>query len=58
MAIEFKLQQLFREPIERIIYLDPGYSGHASDVCHDYPNTAERIFHWRERCVEPGSRHR
>ncbi|ETT62821.1 phosphotransferase [Paenibacillus sp. FSL H8-0457] len=32
MAIESKLQQLFREPIERITYLDPGYSGHASDV--------------------------
>jgi hypothetical protein len=32
MAIESKLQQLFHEPIERITYLDPGYSGHASDV--------------------------
>ncbi|MCQ6557222.1 aminoglycoside phosphotransferase family protein [Paenibacillus mendelii] len=26
------LQQLFQEPIEEIIALDPGYSGHASDV--------------------------
>jgi len=26
------LQPLFHEPIEQIAYLDPGYSGHASDV--------------------------
>ncbi|WP_274366285.1 phosphotransferase [Paenibacillus thermotolerans] len=26
------LQQLFKEPIQQIMYLDPGYSGHASDV--------------------------
>ncbi|WP_274648813.1 phosphotransferase family protein [Paenibacillus humicola] len=32
MAVDSKLQQLFRDPIERIAYLDPGYSGHASDV--------------------------
>jgi hypothetical protein len=32
MANDSKLQQLFREPIERITYLDSGNSGHASDV--------------------------
>ncbi|WP_422661248.1 aminoglycoside phosphotransferase family protein [Paenibacillus sp. EC2-1] len=32
MAIEYKLQELFHDPIERITSLDPGYSGHASDV--------------------------
>lgn len=31
-AVESKLQQLFHEPIEGIAYLEPGYSGHASDV--------------------------
>jgi aminoglycoside phosphotransferase (APT) family kinase protein len=32
MGIDSKLQQLFHEPIEQITYLEPGYSGHASDV--------------------------
>ncbi|QJD82933.1 phosphotransferase [Cohnella herbarum] len=32
MVTDSKLQQLFHEPIEQIKYLDPGYSGHASDV--------------------------
>ncbi|MEK5057935.1 phosphotransferase [Paenibacillus sp. FSL H7-0326] len=32
MARDSLLQHLFYEPIERITYLDPGYSGHASDV--------------------------
>ncbi len=30
--IDSKLQLLFNDPIEQITYLDPGYSGHASDV--------------------------
>lgn len=32
IAIESKLQHLFREPIERFTYLNPGYSRHTSDV--------------------------
>jgi len=32
MVNDFNLQKLFNEPIERTVYLDPGYSGHASDV--------------------------
>ncbi|WP_256256483.1 phosphotransferase [Paenibacillus sp. BC26] len=32
MTTDHRLQQLFDEPIEQITVLDPGYSGHASDV--------------------------
>ncbi|MCR2822771.1 aminoglycoside phosphotransferase family protein [Lederbergia panacisoli] len=32
MSINSQLQQLFHEQIQEIKYLDPGYSGHASDV--------------------------
>ncbi|SDX03635.1 phosphotransferase [Paenibacillus sp. CF384] len=32
MTTDHLLQQLFDEPIEQITVLDPGYSGHASDV--------------------------
>lgn len=32
MGVEARLQQLFHEPIKQIAPLDPGYSGHASDV--------------------------
>lgn len=46
-----QLQQLFREPIERITYLDPGYSGHASDVWLVKTAREERIVRssrWNE----------
>ncbi|CAG7644817.1 phosphotransferase family protein [Paenibacillus allorhizosphaerae] len=51
MAIASKLQQLFNEPIERITYLDPGYSGHASDVWLVKTVSEERVVRssrWNE----------
>ncbi|PYI53186.1 aminoglycoside phosphotransferase [Paenibacillus flagellatus] len=43
MTLESVLQPLFPDPIERIASLDPGYSGHASDVWLVKTTSGERI---------------
>ncbi|MCC3377332.1 aminoglycoside phosphotransferase family protein [Cohnella sp. REN36] len=51
MTIEVMLQPLFRDPIERVTILDPGYSGHASDVWSVRTVSEERVVRssrWRE----------
>lgn len=50
-----KLQPLFDEPIERIDYLDPGYSGHASDVWLVKTGSSEQVVR-SSRWNEPPSR--
>jgi len=55
MAIDPNLKQIFPEPIEQITYLDPGYSGHASDVWLVKTTSREYVVR-TSRWTEPPSR--